>query len=446
MTTTTNLPRGAAALVRFALPLFFTNLLQSVYNLADLMIVGRFLGSSGLAALSSASMVCYAIYSICTGIATGGGVLVAHYLGRGDRASLRKTAGALLSLSALTAIVITAAALLSYGPILRAMEVPPESLEMSRLYLSIVCFGTLFVLGYQSLAAVLRGMGDAKSPLLFLAVAAVFNVALDLVMVGPMDLGAAGAALATVLAQALSLLWAALHLWRRGFFRDFSPGDFSPRLRRWGAILRIGLPAAVQLSVVNLSYLVVTGMFNSCGTAAAAAAGVGLKLNTFAAMPCWAVGQAVTTMAGQWIGAGEPRQAAKIARQGLGYALLASAATVLPIFLAAPRLIALFDPSADVVFHGTAYLRLCCSFNFIAYTVMYVLDSFATGVGYAGFAMVNSLLHSVVIRLGLSWLLGVFSDLGFVGLCWAEMLSPFPCALAGLLFFCAGRWKKGRLV
>ena len=129
---------------------------------------------------------------------------------------------------------------------------------------------------------------------------------------------------------------------------------------RWASILRIGLPTAVQLSVVNLSYLAVTGLFNACGTACAAAAGVGLKLNTFAAMPCWAVGQAVTTMAGQCMGGGAPDRAARTARSGLVLALAGSGATAALIVLTAPGLIALFDPAPAVVAAGTLYLRICC--------------------------------------------------------------------------------------
>lgn len=183
---------------------------------------------------------------------------------------------------------------------------PADALPLALEYMSVICIGTVFILGYNAVCAVLRGMGDSKGPLLYVAVAAAANIALDLLFVGPLALGAAGAAMATVCAQALSFFIALFSLRRRGFLRSLSRVDLLPRPVRWASILRIGLPTAVQLSVVNLSYLAVTGLFNACGTACAAAAGVGLKLNTFAAMPCWAVGQAVTTMAGQCMGGGAP--------------------------------------------------------------------------------------------------------------------------------------------
>lgn len=443
-----DLTRGSVPgqLARFALPLFFANLLQTLYNMVDLFIVGRFLGSPGLAALSSAVSLCYIITSICTGVTTGGSVLVAQYQGAGDPNARRAATGALFSLSAATAVAVTLASLLAYGPVLRAMRVPADALPMALDYMLVISLGTVFVLGYNAVCAVLRGMGDSKSPLTFVAIATVVNILLDLLLVGPLGMGAAGAALATVAAQGLSFLIALVTLRRRGFLAGLHRQDFAFHPQRWGAILRIGAPTAVQLSVVNLSYLLVTGMFNVYGTAVAAAAGVGLKLNTMAAMPCWAVGQAVTTMAGQCMGHGDPDRAGRTAKAGLVLALSVSGVMAVLVFLFAPQLIAIFDPAPDVVEAGAVYLRICCSVNFLAYAAMYVLDSFATGVGSATLGMVNALLHSIVMRLSLSWLFGTALGYGFLGLCWAEMAAPFPCAVVGIVFFCRGRWKTKRLV
>lgn len=433
-------------LARFALPIFFANLLQSLYNLVDMAVVGRFLGGDGLAAVSSATMLCYVLTSICSGVTTGGSVLVAQFQGAGDAISRRRATGNLFTLSAATAALLTPAGLLVYGPVLRFMSVPGKALGMSMEYMAVICAGTVFVLGYNAVCAVLRGMGDSKSPLIFVALATGVNIALDILFVGPLDMGAAGAALATVAAQGISFLTALFHLRRKGLLAGLSRRDFIPDGRLCAAILRIGLPTAVQLSVVNLSYLLVTGMFNVYGTAVAAAAGVGLKLNTIAAMPCWAVGQAVTTMAGQCMGAGDPDRAGRTAKSGLALALAAAGLTAVLVFLFAPGLISLFDPDPEVVAAGSTYLRICCSVNFLAYATMYIFDSFATGVGCAGLAMGNALLHSVVVRLSLSRLFAVTLGHGFLGLCWAEMLAPFPCAVIGIVFFCAGRWKKRRII
>lgn len=174
------------------------------------------------------------------------------------------------------------------------------------------------------------------------------------------------------------------------------------------AILHTGLPTAVQMAVLNLSYLLVTGLFNTFGVTVAAAAGVRLKPNSYAALPCWAVGSAVTVLAGQCVGAGELSLAAMAAVQ----------------LFTAP-LVAFFDPSPAVVVQGVRYLRICCSVNCLFYAAMCTYDAFATGVGAAGLAMANALLQSVGVRLALSLLLS--GPLGADGLYLTEALVPPPC-------------------
>lgn len=196
------------------------------------------------------------------------------------------------------------------------------------------------------------------------------------------------------------------------------------------------------MSVLNLSYLLVTGMLNGCGVAVAAAAGVGLNLNTFAAMPCWAVGQAVTTMTGQNLGAGNIRRAASTAKTGVWMSVAVTAPLVLIIQIFAPQLIGLFNADPAVIREGAYYLHLCCGLNFLPYTVMYLLDSFATGTGDSRFAMLNALFQSVVLRLGLSVLLGNVLGWGYPGICLAEAVSPILPAILGLGYFFGGRWKK----
>ena len=443
-----NLTQGNvwSRLVRFALPVLGANVLQSFYNVVDMLVVGRFLGSSGLAGVSSASSLCYLLTALCSGLAVGGSVLVSQRQGAGDGDGLRRTVGNLFSLSLAAGLFMTLCALAAYRPILGAMRVPADALPHATGYMAVVILGTVFVLGYNAVCQVLRGLGDSKSPLVFIGVATVVNVLLDLLLVGPCGMGAAGAALATVLAQAAAFAFALLRLFRQGFFAPYRRRDFRPDLRLWGAILRIGLPTAVQLSVVNFSYLMSTAMFNVFGTVAAAAAGIGLKVSTFSAMPTWAVGTAVTAMAGQCVGAEDPDRAAKTARLGVGLALLWALPVFLFLLCFAGQTAAFFDPDPSVVAAGRYYIRVCASFNLFIYGAMYVLDAFATGVGAPGLALCNALLHSLAVRLFLSWLLAFRLGLGFAGLCLAEMLAPAPSCLVGLCFFLRGTWRKKRPV
>ena len=310
----------------------------------------------------------------------------------------------------------------------------------------VICWGTVFVFGYNAVCAVLRGLGDSKSPLLFVGTASLVNIGLDFLLVGGLGMGAAGAAWATVASQAVSFLLSLIFLRRRGFFAGFTPASFRVGRDKAALILRIGLPSAIQMGVLNLSYLLVTGMLNSYGVVVAAAAGVGLKVNTFAAMPCWAVGAGVTTMAGQCVGAGDAERAVKTAKTGVALAVGVSAVMVALVFLFAGSIVSLFDGDSAVVAEGARYLRICCCLNCLVYAAMYIYDSFATGVGAAWLAMVNSLLQSLVFRLLFSLLLERGLSLGRLGLYWAECLSPIVPAVIGGVFFYSGYWRRHRLL
>lgn len=213
------------------------------------------------------------------------------------------------------------------------------------------------------------------------------------------------------------------------------------------AIGKVGLPTAIQMVVVNTAYLLVTGMLNPFGTSVAAASGVGLKINTFAGMHCWAIGQAITAMVGQCVGAGQIRRAHQVVRSGLLLNLAATAVVVVTVQLLAEPLICLFDStSPEVIRVGVLYLRLCCGINSLIYAAMYTLDSFAIGVGAAHVAMVNALLDAVVVRLPVGWLLAFCFSMGFPGIYLGQALSPIFPALVGFLYFNSRGWERKRLV
>jgi putative MATE family efflux protein len=438
-------------LARFALPFFLSNLLQSAYGLADMAVVGRFVGGSALAAMASATSLCYLITSLCMGVAIGGGVLVAQFKGardntiERDESGLRDAAASLLAVSAALALALTAAGLAVYRPALALMGLPPEAAGHAYAYMRVSLLGTVFVFGYNTACSILRGLGDSASPLAYLAISASVNVGLDILFVGPMRMGTAGAAAATVASQALACAIALARL-KRGAGRGLGLKGARPRPELVATILKLGIPSGIQSTALNLSYLVVASMLNSFGVDVAAAAGLGLKINGFAVMPCWAVGQAVTSMVGQNVGARKAGRAASAAKAGICIGVAATAVSVILIQAFVGPLLSLFCEDRAVVSGGVEYLRICCSVNCLVYAAMYVLDCFAFGAGDALFSMSNALLHSVVVRLALSGILCYALGLGYRGLYWAEMASPLPSFALALAYFAAGRWKRRRLV
>ena len=434
-------------LIKFAVPLLLANLLQSFYSIMDMLVVGRFVGETGLAAISNASMISFIINSICIGVTMGGTVLVAQYKGADDEEGQRETVGTLFSLSFFASLLVTVSGLLVYRPLFQILRVPAGSMQDACDYMRIICCVTVFVFGYNAVCSVMKGLGDSKSSLYFIAAAAVVNILLDLLLVGPFGMGTAGAAYATVFSQGISLAISICCLRRKTFIFPFRLKNFAVQPEKMAAVLKVGLPTAVQMAVVNISYLMITGMLNQFGVSVAAASGVGLKVNTFAGMPCWAVGQAVTAMAGQNMGAGRTDRVKKTTETGLRLNLLITLMAVVLVQLFAGQIIMLFEPqNKELIADGILYLRICCGINSLVYAALYTFDSFAIGIGAANIAMVNALLDAAVVRLPVSWLLAFTAGMGFPGVYVGQALSPLLPFLVGWLYFKNKGWESKRLI
>lgn len=450
MTEEQNLLNGSVPkkLSAFAFPLLLANILQSLYNVVDMLVVGQIVGDTGLAAINNASKLCYIINSICIGMTMGGAVLIAQYKGANDKKGQAETFQTLAVLSLVSALLVTVIGLAFYQPLFQVLNVPADAYQDACDYMKIICWGTVFVFGYNAVCSVLKGLGDSKSPLYFVGIATIINIALDILLVGPLGIGTAGAAYATITAQGISFLISIFYLRKhKVFFSADVHKRFTLQMDKLVSILKVGLPTAIQMVVVNTAYLLVTGMLNQFGTSVSAASGVGLQINTFAGMPCWAIGQAVTAMVGQCIGAGEIKRARKVVKIGLLLNVSVTLVVVIGVQVFAEQLILLFgSTSAEVINDGVYYLRICCGVNSLIYAVMYTLDSFAIGVGAANIAMLNALLDAVIVRLPVSWLLAFTLSMGFPGVYYGQALSPILPAIVGFLYFQNKGWERKTLI
>ena len=335
-----------------------------------------------------------------------------------------------------------------YQPLFRVLNVPADTYQDACDYMKIICWGTIFVFGYNAVCSVLKGLGDSKSPLYFVGIATIINIVLDILLVGPFGMGTSGAAYATITAQGISFVISIFYLRKhKVFFSANAHKKFTFQMDKLVSILKVGLPTAIQMVVVNTAYLLVTGMLNQFGTSVSAASGVGLQINTFAGMPCWAIGQAVTAMVGQCIGAGEIKRARKVVKIGLLLNISVTLVVVIGVQIFAEQLILLFgSTSPEVINDGVYYLRVCCGVNSLIYAVMYTLDSFAIGVGAANIAMLNALLDAVIVRLPVSWLLAFTFDIGFPGIYYGQALSPILPAIVGFFYFQSKGWERKTLI
>lgn len=434
-------------LIMFALPLLLANLLQTFYSVVDMLVVGNVVGETGLAAISNASMISFIINSICIGVTMGGTVLIAQYKGADDKQAQVETAGTLCVISFVASLIVTIIGLCVYNPLFHVLNVPMASMQEACEYMKIICYGTIFVFGFNAICSIMKGFGDSKSPLYFITIATIINIVLDLISVGLLGMGTAGAAYATIFAQAISLMVSIIHLKRTHFIFDFKPKHFIIKSDKLLVILKVGLPTAIQMVVVNISYLVITGMLNNFGVSVAAASGVGLKINTFAGMPCWAIGQAVTAMAGQNMGSNDIERVKKTTKIGLLLNVVITFIVIVTVQLFAKQIITLFEPeSSEVIKDGILYLRICCGINSLIYAIMYTFDSFAIGIGSANIAMINALLDAVFVRLPVGWLLTFVVDMGFSGVYIGQAISPILPAIVGLLYFKNKAWEKKKLI
>ena len=419
-------------LIRFAIPLFLANLLQSLYNIADMLVVGRIVGSTGVAAISNASSLVFIVNAICMGITMGGTVLIAQYRGAKDELRQKKTIGTIYAMTAVVAILITCAGIFFYKQILTWMNVPKEAYQDACDYMMVIFIGTIFVFGYNATCSILRGFGDSRSPLYFVMIAAGINVLLDYLLVGVFSFGTVGAAYATIVSQAISFGIAILYLRRQNFIFEFQLSSFRIEKAILLKLVQVSLPTAIQMTVVNISYLLIAVMINKYGVVIAAAAGIGLKINTFAGMPCWAK---------------LLKRTKKIVQIGFFASILVSLIAILFIQVFAEPLIRLFDPENQAVLKaGVVYLRICCCWNSLFYATMYNFDSFAVGVGFANLGMINALLDALVIRLPLCWFLGTLLEFGVRGIYWAQALSPIIPACIGMLYFFSRKWQQRKLI
>ncbi len=421
-------------LLSFALPLMAVNILQYVYQAVDMAVVGQVVGDVGLVSMSNAVNAVFLVNAFVIGLSAGGGVVVARAVGAGDVGAQRRAYAATLLVALLAAAGIAVAGTLLARPAFTANAVPEAALDGAVAYTAVLCCGAAGPFLMNAAAAFLKAQGDAWTPLVLVGAATFVNVALDLVLVGPAGLGVPGAAVATVAAQGLSALLA-LALVRRRFAagRALGSGVLAAGLgAHVRAVLSVGLPSAVQMAVVNLSYALVTGMLNRYGVDVAAAAGVGLQISTIAGLPCWAIGQAITTAAAQCAGAGELARARDVARLGARLNIGVTLGIQVLIQLLAPAIVGLYGLAQGTSFDiAVLYLRITCSVNGLFYAAMYSFDSFALGAGSPRLVLANSLIDAFAVRFGLAFLLSGALGFGYVGIFVAQAASPVIPALIG---------------
>ena len=443
MKNTKNLTEGSVAkqLILFALPFLASNIIQSLYNVADMLIVGNFSGTISMSGVNIGGQVTFILTNFIMGLCTGGTVLVAQAIGAGDKESVKETISTLFTGIAISAVAITAVMIFLKDPVLRLIQTPAESFSEASEYLLITMLGVIFIFAYNALSAIQRGMGDSKRPFYFVCIACVTNIVLDFVFVAGMGMGARGAAIATVISQALSVILCMIYLAKTDFPFDFKLASFKIYKRKLKMIFKIGMPTAIQNSVSSISFLAITAIVNIVGGVyASAAVGVVGKFNGFALMPAIAMGAAVSTMAAQNIGARQWKRAEKCMHIGLVIGLIASYTIFAVAQLFPQQILSLFDKSPEMIENGVAYMR-SFSLDYLIVPFMFVANGLFTGAGHTKFTLINSVLSSLLLRIPASYIFGIALNLGLLGIGFGAPIASLGSVILIAWFYFSGKWK-----
>ena len=437
----------AKQLLWFTLPFMASNALQVLYSTIDMIIVGKFVGTAGLSAVSQSSQILNFATMVCLGFSNGGQVLISQALGAGKRKELNQIIGTLFSLIAILAVALSGVFLTAREWIMSVMNIPVESHDFAVEYLVICGAGLVFTAGYNMVSAVLRGMGDSKRPLLFVGVASVVNLILDILFTGILGWGVAGAAWATIMGQAVSFLFSLYYLYRHkeGFGFDFQKRSFAINGHYAKMILSLGTPMAIQSGCINLSMLFVNAMVNEVGVVASATFGAGVRIDDIVNKISQGIQYAAMPMISQNIAAGKQKRAVQVVRWSWTFSLVLTVVFMAAYVIFGKQMFMLF--SDDPLVHemsGTFILAILWMFPALA--VMRGSGAFIQGIGNAKLSMVLALLDGVVLRIGLSWLFGIALEWGFFGFVLGYGLAPYGCAVPGMIYFLSGVWKKRRVL
>lgn len=423
----------------FTLPMLAGNALQQSYNIVDSVIVGRAIGKSALAAVGASFPILFLLISLIIGATMGFSILISQFFGARDMARVRRTIDTSYIFLFFASLLMTAAGLLFAGPILRLLNTPAEILPQALTFLRITFGGLVFLFGYGSVSAILRGLGDSKTPLYVSAVSLLLNAGLVVLFVVGLGWGIAGSAWATLIAQGVSFLGAAVYLNRTHPVLKFRLRGLEFDRAILKRALAIGLPSGVQQLLAAGGMMALTRLVNGFGTDAMAGYTAAGRVDTFAIMPAMSLSAAISTFVGQNVGAGKLDRV----RNGLRAALLISAGTSLLTTLAVVvfgwHLIAMFNPDPAVVAVGSRYLLIAGGF-YIVFSSMFVVNGALRGAGDTVIPMLVTVLALWVIRVPVSTFLS--GRIGLDGIWWGAPVAWCAGLAFSAGYFATGRWKR----
>lgn len=434
-------------IVLFTLPMLIGNIAQQLYNTVDSIVVGQYVGDNALAAVGSASPILNLLLVLFMGISVGAGVMVSQYFGAKQREELSMTIGNCVTLTAIASLLIMAAASLFVRPLLELLDTPESIIDWCTSYLLILLIGCAGSAYYNILCGILRGLGDSISALLYLLVATVLNIILDVWFVAGLNMGVAGVALATVIAQTVSEVLCIIKLCRMTSVFDLKPRYLKISGHYTTMIIRLGLPSGITQAIFSTAMIIIQSLTNSFGELVIAANVIIMRVDGFAMMPNFSFGTAMTTYAGQNVGARRYDRVEQGSRQGTLIAVCTSATITGLIVLFGKYLMAIFTSTSELVTLSANMMNILAP-GYIAMAVTQSLSGVMRGAGDTMTPMWISLITTVAIRVPLAYGISFLTRTpelpnGAYQCIWISLLGSWVIgAVITFFFYKKGGWKK----
>lgn len=430
-------------ILRFATPMLLGNVFQQLYNVTDSIIVGRFLGKEALAAVGASFPLIFMLVSFIIGIASGATIIIAQYFGAKDNAKVKRAMDTMYIFLFFASIVIGILGIVFSVSIFRLIRLPEEIVPHAALYMNVYLSGILFFFGFNGTSAVLRGLGDSKTPLYFLIISTVFNIFFDLLFIVVFKWGIGGAAFATVIAQAGAFITLTFYLNQKHPLINISWRKYTWDREMFRASIRIGLPTGFQQTFVSLGMLALLRIVNDYGTNTVAAYSVAVRIDGLASLPAMNFGQALSTYTGQNIGANRILRVKKGLIATFNMSSVVAVITSVLIMVFREPLMALFTSDADVIEIGTRYLLIVSGF-YIFFSSMFVIGGVMRGAGDTLIPMFITLFSLWVIRIPIAALLS--KSIGVDGIWWAIPIAWFMGVTLSYFYYLSGKWKNKSVV
>ena len=443
-------------ILRFAMPMLLGNLFQQLYTFVDQIIVGRFLGKEALAAVGASFPVIFTLIALIIGIATGGTIVISQFFGAKDFNKVKRTIDTIFIVMGVCAVIMTVVGISFSEEIFRLIKLPEELMPMANSYLTIYVSGLVIFFGYNSVAAILRGLGDSITPLYFLVLATIINIGLDLLFIVKLGWGIEGAAFATLIAQGTAFIVAVFYLNKNHELIKFNIREFAFDWEIFKQSLRIGLPTGLQHTFVALGMMALMGIVNGFGTDVVAGYTAAGRLDSLAVIPSMVFSIALSTFVGQNIGAGKIDRVKKgLTRTMLMSSAIAIVITILIIIFKYPMM-SLFTTDQVVIDVGADYLTIVTSF-YLLFTGMFTYSGVMRGAGDTIIPMFITLFSLWIVRIPAALFLSqetieIFglsikgAGMGESGIWWSIPSGWGIGLILTFIYYRTGRWKTKTVV